>query len=559
MPSKSFIIYIAIAVFVAAGTFVAVSMLSQSPYDVKVSLVYQNSSTVYPFMTTLFAVHVDNLGASAISGLSVNLYENGQIFRAYDVSLPPHKNATINTTYTYMAIGNYTFKAVADPGMVLNMKNRQNSQSIVNVIVRAPEIPDLYKFIPNNNINYTNSFVLYPSGIAFASLLEGNYNITSAHFFGPPYNIISNLLISLSQYMSVINGAYASYSDKTAVYGAWLQGSLNSSYIQTIISTYRPAFKERNFTLANTNVSYVKLSNSTSMCFMTNLGWTKLLVYYNNSQNQTCASVISKTYYDNESSLISNALKEANKFVRYASNFTYVNSTTLASSISYRNGSISSLNLFNNSYGFFGAYLRKNTPQASTNRSSTCYGLIFNSSNASVCSVYVPSTNGSIRTHSLINTTEITSNYTFTMYAFVNNTYLTSAHSSAVKLIEYLNISEPKLLWSLLNTCLFNTSAGIGCKLLNFNRTSSNVIINITNNLPYEIAFKDVYCGLGGIGIPTPINSILATGSSTVLTTTCFNIPLPIFGTMTNYFLMLNYTHENETLSAMGTVAVTNI
>jgi len=561
MLSRSFIAYIAIAVFVAAGIFVAVSNLFQAPYDIQVYLVQSNPSTVYPFMTTHFAVHANNIGASAISGLSINLYENGQIFRAYSVSLPPHKNATINTTYTYTAIGNYTFKAIADPGMLLNIKDRQNSQSTVNVIVNAPEIPDLYKFLPNNAISYTDSFTLYPGGIAFAGLLESAYNTTPVHFFGPSYNIMSTLLTDLSPYTSVINGAYVSYANKTTAYGAWLQGSLNSSYVQSIISTYRPAFNERSFTLANTSVSYVKLSNSTSLCFMTNLGWTKLLIYYNSSLNQTCAGMISSTYSGNESSLISNTLREANKFVKYAKNFTYTNSSTLASSVSYGNGSISSFNLLNNTYGFFGAYVRKNAEPASINYSSTCHNLIFNSSNVSLCSTYIPSSNSSLSAYSLINTTEITPNYTFTMYSLVNKSFTLLAHDNTVRLISYLNVSEPKLRWSPLfkNQCFFNATQNIGCKLLNFSRISSSATINITNNLPYQIAIKDIYCGFGGVGSPSPVNGTLAAGSSAVLATTCHNIPIPLLSPLTSYSLVLNYTLENETVSAVGSLNVTNL
>jgi len=555
MLNKSLAVYIVIAIFVAAGIFIAVSAFTQKPYSVSVSLSRSGPNEIYPFMTTQLGINVNNTGDSAISNLSLNLYVNGQIFHAYSVSLPPHKNATINASYTHTASGSYLFKAAADPGMLLNIKDRQHLQSTLNVTVNAPENPEIYKFMPNNGIDYTSSFSLYPKGIAFAGLLESDYNITFAKFFGPSYEVTSKVLGDLYSFTAIINGAYALYADKTAAYGVWLQGSMNSSYVQSILSTYRPAFQKHSFMLGNANATYVKLSNLTSMCFVTDLGWTKLLVYYNNSLNQTCANMISKTHLDNESSIMSNALKAATDFVRYENNFTYTNSTVLASTLIYGNGSISSFNLFNNSYGFFGARVIRNAVPADVNHSLICDGIIFNSSNVSICSE-----GRRIAADSLINTTMITPNYTFTIYSLVNNTYAVSAHSNAVKLLEYLNVSGTKLAWSPIfkNSCFLNAT-DVGCKLLEFNRVSSNATVNITNNLPYQIALKNIYCGLGGMGSPSQINDTLAPGSSTVLATTCHNVPIPLLSALTSYSLVLNYTHGNETVSAFGSLNVTNL
>ena len=571
MVSKNIVFYGILAIAVALIVFISVLMLKpSSSYNVAVHIAALNHSTsnaIYPYQTSHFLITVYNKDNFYAKAIPLGFYLNGTELAFYKVSIPANSNVSINENYTYDANGIYPFSAVLDPANVLNIVNRTDASSVVNINVKSPQTPDLYAFIPDNGILNTTEFSLFPKGAAFSSLGYESYNTSKFKtLFGPSQDIISKIFTDVLPLINVENGAYVRYHNGSIAYGAWIQGTLTSDKIALLLSTFN--IPEYNFTANGNTATYAKASNDTSICTLTNGGWTKVMAYYNNSNGSTCINIISKVYSPFEANVIINASKSNPIFEAHLRNFTYTNSTPAGYVFGVASNSMYSMNMFQNSFGTFAAYLKKNAHPRNlsniNNSTFSCLGLIYsnNKTGTSVCSTYLFPINGasqSLANYSFIKSEEIGTNYTAILYSFVNSSNALDAHYNAAKLIQALNLSQRSAIWqpAFKNSCSISNSS-IGCKALAFNTSDDFASMQILNRLPHAIHINTISCFISGEEANQTINQTIASGSSANDTVACNNIPVPIATITTAYDLQINYTYENAARLVNGTFNATN-
>ncbi len=558
------LVYIVIAVVVAAAVFAVTAMQMHHPYEINVSIQRSSSAgaVLYPYNNFDFKVMVKNTGA-AISDLPLSVYLNGSVIDSYKVNMPANSNATINESYTFTTNGTFVINAVADPADVLDIADRPAASSSINVTVSAPEAPNLYKFIPNNGTRSTQSFTLSSKGIAFAAVLGRDYNLSAfAPLLGPAAAVTSTALIDLvaAGVVNLANGAYSSYSNGTAAYALWMQGSLNSTDVSGILRTY--PFGSKTVKTGQGEAYYSAASNTVSVCTLTANGWTKLLAYYNASANSTCVSLMNTTYTPYINSSLTSAADSANALFAYQGNFLYTNSISIGAvlGLNLTSNTLSSTNLFQNSYGYFASSI-SNVRTSIQSFNSTCLGLVYydNSTNTTMCSVYITPVRPGYSNESLISSTDVHADYTATLYSFVNSTDTLAAHYNAGSLMSFIGISGRSASWKpmFVNSCALANSS-IGCRVASFNSASDIALVNITNSLPLPMHMNSLACYVSGMQYNQTVNTTLQPGASITENVTCRNFPVPVVSATTSYALYMNYTYSGVPHQLYGHLNATN-
>ncbi len=555
MGGKTTIFYILIFLLVAIAIAGAIDLFAQnSSYSIIVGLNATGTKNLYPYNVTFFKIHVQNNGRS-ISDLVVGLYENGSAISVYKISLPSGKNVSISANYTYLSNGTYTFEAIADPAHLFNIPNRKRTISAVTIKVSASEQPNVYTSIPNNNIIETSSFSFSGAGLESISALASTYNLTIfENVFGPLYNVLPIIAYDSSGYVAYANGAVANYSNKTIAYTLWLKGTVNPEFIGNLLSTY--GYAHSTISSNGNKIGLWKKSNTTSICVYYQEGWTKIFAYYNNSMPGTCANF--STYIPSESSLLVSALHDNKNLTAYQSRFIYTNSSEVGTILSYSMHGMSAVNIFKNGYGLFAGSISANT----TIENNTCYGMLYNQSNTSVCSVYViPKSGKALPQYGMINSTYASAfpAYVASLYSLTNSSLLMSAHASAVQLLSSLGMPK-SIEWVSIfkNTCAFSNNS-IRCKVDSFNVSSSKAYLSISNYMGNTIRISSLSCFMAGASaLPESIGKDIAPGNSIELNVSCSTYSLPVISTGESFNLLMNYTYMNKTVSSIGIINVTN-
>ncbi len=558
------LVYIVIAAVVAATVFTVTAMQLHHPYDISVSMqrTGQVGAVMYPYQNFDFKVIVRNFG-STVSDMPLSVYLNNSVIDSYKVSLPAHSNVTINESYTFTTNGTFVINAVADPAEVFDIANRSAAHSSMNVTITAPEVPNLYTSVPNNGTVYTQSFTLFGKGIAFATILSRDYNLSAfSPLLGPAATVTSTTLVDLvaAGMVNLANGVYSSYANGTAAYALWLQGSLNSSSVSSILLTY--SFGSKAVQTRQGSAYYSAVSNTVSVCALTTEGWTKLLAYYNASANGTCVSLANATYNPYMNGSLIAAIDGANTLFAYQGNFIYTNSTSIGTAISLNltSNTLSPTYLFDNAYGYFASSISDSHTNLSS-FNSTCMGLVYysNSTNTTMCSVYISPVRSGYSNESLISSIDIHPNYTASLYSFINNTYTLAAHYNAGSLMSSLNISGRSASWkpAFSNSCSSGNSS-IGCRVISFNLTSDSALINITNDLPMSMRINSLACYMAGLRYNQTMNATLKHGASAEESITCHNLPIAAVSAITSYTLYMNYSYGGAARSLYGYLNATN-
>ncbi|MGC8478570.1 MAG: CARDB domain-containing protein [Candidatus Micrarchaeia archaeon] len=559
--SKNILFYGALAIIVVAAFSAYFYMSNNQVYNVAVSLSELNSSSIYyPYQTSLFNITIYNKGSNGVSGMVVNFYSNGSVVNSYKVSLPPHKNVSIKANYTYSLPGNYVFSAVADPAHLLNLENRPASHASLNVVVYPASLPNVYTSIPNNGINYTQTFTLSSSGMAFGSFIYKYYNISLVSgMIGIPSSITEPLFADLSSLVENANGAFSIYHNGTKAYSLWLQGYLNKQTVDTILSTFR--LESHNSTLRNSTITFYKVNNATSVCTLYSGGWTKMISYYNNSYNATCLSLLLTNYTPTESSALISLLKNNTEIRHYQSGFVYKNSTYLGTSLfSFGNSTgIGFANMFEEApYGLFISSIIKNPVPMNISSNLTCRGLIYANGTSSICSsLVIPYKSNN--TFYLINSSEILRNYTVLMYSLVNSSELVSAHYNSAHLIYALGINSSAEKWSsaLQNVCSLN-NASIKCSVHSFDYADNTANVSIENGFAFPLHINSASCYMPGLETNETVNATLLPTNSVSFELPCHTLSVPLASAMTSYILVVNYTIQNKSHIGVGALNVTN-
>ncbi len=555
METKELIAYIAIIALVGIAVALVIDSFNSSPYHVVVSISAQPTQHLYPYNTTYFNITVKNEGPS-ISDMVLGFYVNGTALKYYKISIPHGDNVSISENYTFVSNGTYAFQAIADPGDLLNIQDRSSASSFAYVNVSPAESPDVYSSIPNNDIISTTSFTMSGYGMRDEAAISMVYNVTA---FSSPFGMLSGvmpkIIDNLYGTIAYANGATANYANGSSAYVLWLKGTINPALIGSMLSTF--SFPYSHAVENNTNLSYWKVNNSTSVCVFYQQGWTKVIAYSNaTSSPATCESLAAKSYAPTESGTLVKYLKSESSVTKYQSKLIYSNSTNLGNILSLDNSSMSVANIFQNSYGVFAGVLSTNSVPSS----NVCYGLLYENNGINICSVYtLPSNGKALPQYGMINSTEASNSITAYIYSLTNQSMLLAAHASAVKLLSSLNISN-SISWqpAFKNGCAFYNST-LGCQVNGFNSSSGYANLSITNDLGSAIKLSSISCTMNGAAPqPLALNSSMGSNSSISISVHCNALPIPVIAPAESYILDLNYTIANHTKSSYGMLNVTN-
>jgi hypothetical protein len=313
--------------------------------------------------------------------------------------------------------------------------------------------------------------------------------------------------------------------------------------------------KQYNTTINGIGVSYIAVNNKTSICYMYDRGWTKILAYFNSSNAGSCVGIVGKTYSGAESNTIVAQIKANTGMAVNQMHFIYTNSTSLGSALAYSN-SLSTVTFFDNKFGFFTSVIQNTT--AFKGQQPKCKGLVYTNSTASVCSVIV-SPSGASGNFGMVNTTELTSSYRVSLYSLVNQSNLVLAHENGVALIGALNVSNV-IMWSSMfkDTCSFR-NASVGCNVTSFNYSTNMAHLRISSQLSGPIRINTMSCYAIGVQQNYTVGTTIASGGAANVSVQCFSIPVgEVASLYNNYLLAINYTYMNSTRVSGGVLNVTN-
>ncbi len=566
MEKREILVYIAVAaIIVAAVAIAAGNYITNRSYDVSVAMARYGPSyggAMYPLQTSTYIINVSNKGSSKVSDMLVGFYLDGAVQSSKQVTLPPGQSVLFISNYTYPASGMYNFEAAADPGHLLNIRDRNSTTAYISTNISAPELPNIYTSLPNNGINYTQTFSLDTYGIVESAALQNNYNITLINrMFSPAENITTKIFENAYPYTYNVYGAYISYDNNASGYTAWIQGTMNSTLPYGVVSSFgTPVVKEP---LYYGTMYYSPVNSTTSICSYYDRGWTKILGYRNTSGNSsTCLSIASSEYQPTESNVVIGAVSNNTQLSSYRSKFYYTNSSLSGSTVGYsRNGSISEASIFENAFGIFITGIKK--PAVPLNLSSnslsnmTCLGLTYGKNGTNVCSRALPTRNGKYNPlYTMVNSSYIGSNYIIWVYSLVNNTELTLAHVNAVALMGALNVTGPSAKWqnAFKSYCSLPNQTAISCKFLGFSNGTAE--LNLTNNLASSIRIKQMNCEVSG-GFPnSAINLTIGSRQTAAISQQCHTIPVPEVAAQDQYILIINYTYNGTAHAINGILNV---
>ncbi len=557
---KTIVVYCVIAIVAAAAVAYLLSTQLNHSYSIRVMLETNASPTLYPFQTAGFRASVNNTGSGTASKFPLLIYLNGNPIGSYNVTLPPGKGAPLYWNYTFPYNGTYTFQVIADPGHVLQITNRSAAQASVSVNVTPPQSPRAYSSIPNNGIASTQAFTLLRNGSAALSNIALGYNLSLVNnMLGPARSIVLRTLSDLSGTINLGEGAIAYYPGNTIAYTIWLQGTLSPKLVGVIVNSF--SIPQSTISANGSAGMSARVSNTVSTCFYYSQGWTKIVSYYNGTTNSTCEGIVSSAHNDTESSFLLASSNSTRRLKNLSSNFYYTNSTYLGSALTYLDGNSGAASLFSNQYGIFLSHVSRNAHTINLTKNQTCNGIIYPSANVFICSSFISPIANSYETTGLINETEITANYTASLYSFVNQSNLILANQNGLALILALNLSNRSTGWNtpFKNTCALN-SKSLSCSVASFSHTNQTTTLRIGNNFGSAITLTRITCAYPGARFNQTLNQSITPGHSANVTTVCHNTPfITITPITTTYNLTLNYTTLGTPKYAIGTVSIANL
>ncbi len=558
-PNKYYILFAVVIVAIVAVAYILMHQ-TQTQYNISVSMSAENLGALYPYNTTYFIINLTNLGSTPIEVLPFGFYVNGVEQNYTTYSIPAHNSIRIERNYTYTSNGIYTFSAIADPGEVIKLANRNDTKSIVTENVSKPEIANVYTSIPNNNIVYTESFSGVGTAMFSSSLVSLVYNLPVAYgMVGFDRNVNPTLMRDLYGYIASANGAYVKYANNTKAYSLWLSGTINPRLVDYVVSSFSYNVVETQS--GGVGIGYVVLNKTTSICTSYAAGWTKIVEYYNSSLPGTCSQIESNTYVPSESNALLLALEANKNLAHYQSGLIYVNSTPLGNMLQYDGHNLTLSNMFQISGigTFIGSVGLNAKPISQNSVNSTCLGLVYTTNNIDVCSTVLPQSNGAVNlSYGLVDSKMLTPNYNISMYSVVSSSELVAAHGNAANLMARLNVSGPTILWHtpFVNSCNLNTKS-IACNFYKFNYSNDNLYLNITNLNYSAIKLNNAGCNLASAST-SKLNYTIALNHTRQIILRCTAVPIAGISAQTEYNLGINFTYNNHTMQVNGTVNITN-
>ncbi len=530
MKNERYFWVIFFAAVVIAGLYVRFGYRPQISMSLSFSAGSENAS--YPYQTFVLPILIKNTGSSAIKGMEIGVFVNGNLSSTYNVTMPAGRNATIEFPYTPKSPGPLNITAVADPGKVYDLADRSAASSETRVNIYAPEEANPLSLLPSGaseSYRYETGSIGY---VAF-SYLYNTYGIQKFalsdisavdSFLYPLLNVTFN-------YVSRFEYAGAEYHNGTA-FSLWTQGYLAPS--QYYVAAEARGLNATNSTVSGRSVTLIPFGNRLSMCVWYEGGWTKVLAY---NGNGSCLG-----------------------FVGSKPNSTASFNSTLQGMVNDIPGSIGTYSSYGTS-NEFGRLLVYNTSftylgVSQTSRGSNkCYGLVESIGNESYCSSYVLTKTGELGNFSLIDTKEIVGGYNVSALTLTNQSDISAHARSDIGFFDYVNVSGNRTVFQsgIQSSC---SLSGFNCTLLGFSR--GNISIAIKNLHDYTVALGSISCYDKGSGIPVRISSELGNNATANITAACYDYgkritspPLSL-----NLNLLLNYSAKGSAGTASGSAYI---
>ena len=538
-------IWIAIFVIIAAGALYYRFYYTAS-YQLTVSFNKTRlDANIYPYQNVVMPIVVTNTGGSSISNLDFGLYMNGSLKNTYKLDIPVGKTAIIPFNYTPAKSGMYNVSVVADPGRVFDISDRAQAQANASFVVSNSESPAPYSYIARNGLVSGSYANLKSSGVVTDSFFYTNFssspmvfsNISALNGFLYPITSIAGTYINEMAYS---NGAY---SGNNAISSIWLKG-----YLEPSAFVYAAGYKDlahHNFTYNGTQVTFVKLSNISTMCSWYSGGWIKMI---GTNGTENCTSILEHapaSYYTPEMQNI--------KFRNdsFAANATVIGNYSGFVGNVFSHGELLEMN---NSIHYI---------QISTNLTNpllVCYGAIYNISDTSYCSTYDLPVSGKIGNYSLVSTRAYVGGVNYTDYSLSSTSDLLGTIPEAIGLIHssFYNSSAKALVFlpGIQSQCGF--VEGFNCTDVSF--SNSTLSFRVINNLTDTVSLTAGSCFAESPSLLfTKVNYTLKSKQAANLSIGCtYYNGTKIYGVPFNLYLglTLNYTLNRTRLQANGSAYV---
>ncbi|MDE1869749.1 MAG: hypothetical protein KGH71_02065 [Candidatus Micrarchaeota archaeon] len=537
-------IFWALLVIVIVVVSLYIRLYSTQTIAMSISLANpQAVNTIYPYQNVVLPITVTNTGSSAISSLVFSVLSNGNQQQAYQLTIPVGKSVSIQYNFTPVSSGTYNITVVADPAKVYNVQNRNGAENTTTVVIANFSSPRIYTLLPKGNVSSYNQMNLGRGGFLASSFLYSSYGINMFSSTSPQDKIILSVLNLTQTYVRNVSSARATYSNGTYAYSVWIRGYLKPSIIGT--AAVGAGYHVTNYTIAGNTVTFVRISNSTSLCSWYESGWIKSVAYGNSSAS--CLGIYNGTIKTlNSSPVIINATVY-NRMI----NNTEVNTTLL--------GNYSGINGGASSYGELSvagsAFV---VPKITLNGSSSakCYGIVSTANGTTFCSVYLLPPSGAISGFALIKTMAQIGKVNASVFSLVNSSAVYASIPFAIASIKALNLSGAPGNFSsgFTSSCGFNSS--FTCSNPTF--LNGTIRLNITNTMNQSAQINALGCYETGSGFRTSVNATVAAHSSNTIGATCYSLGRPITGVPLKLTLklLLNYTSGGATGSVAGNATI---
>jgi len=537
---KNEIYVLIVLVIVVLGVLIYLRLFYQPAISLQVSMSIGAKGPFYPYETIPFVIHINNTGSAPAKNLTFGIYVNDTPTMIYKVTLPGHKATAITYNYTPIGAANYSIVAVADPGKLYNIQNRQLARASANITVYGAENAMPYELLPYGNITKETRLTLSGSGYITAAYLQRNYNITALSLtdISSADSFFASILGYVSSYIKEIAVANAQYANGSKASSIWLLGYISPN--MTNAAARLTGKMAENMTIANKTVTMVKIGKNATLCSYYSKGWIKFLAFASNG-NSTCADMLqakkaNTTYsvpFENKTRIY-NATLLGNYTEFSQPNKTGAGSLYLLSGTNTTMPSLVVASIFKN--------LQVN---------NTCYGLISNIANKSYCSEYVfPVTKTFNSNDSLIDTFTGINSYNLSVLSLVNTSSITAQVPINIGIINSFGFSGNTIAFEsgIKNTCSFNTT--FSCSNVTF--YNGTIAFSLSSNKTAKLNSISCYeyppSGL------TILNKTISSGRAFQITTQCYDAGSVLSGMALNLHLrlMLNYTIDNKTQVLIG-------
>ena len=517
-----------------------------SPYQLTVSFNKTLlTGAAYPYQNIAMPIIVTNTGSSAIANLDFGLYMNGSLKNTYKLDVPVGKSAVIPFNYTPTVAGTYNVSVVADPGKVFDISDRQQAQANTSFVVSNSEAADPYAYIRSNGLVAASYADIGSSGVVTDSFLYTNFtfspmsfsNISTLNAFIYPLADIAGAYI---KEMAYANGEYLG---NNAVSSIWMR-----SYIDPVAFVYAAGYKGlryNNVTVNGTQVTFIRLSNTSTMCSWYAGGWIKII---GTNGTANCTSIVMNPPVQHYVPDLHSIAFSNNSI---ASNAAVMGNYSGFSGNVFRQGRLLELN---NSIHYI---------QIATNLTKpllVCYGAIYNISDVSYCSTYNLDKTGKVGNYSLISTRAYIGNFNYTDFSLSTTTDILKAVPQAIEIIRSASYANKGKVLTFLpgiqSDCGF--VEGFNCTDVRF--SNSTLSFKVTNEFNSSVSLSSGSCFAEAPSLLfTRLNYTLKSREAANLSVGCtYYNGTRIYGVPFNLYLglTLNYTLNRTRLQANGSAYV---